>query len=147
MASKFSFNTLKMLNTAARNSMGQVRFDSWLTIQLPWQTVLIVLPRSNSPWFYCVSKTVEKIPVMPTTSNWSKRTIKLLFYLLSWSLIIQACRVELFFIAIDTSIQNCTTVNIIRIILEVLPCGFSTKMRMFSNFNNTRYYTLEFDLH
>ena len=35
IASKFSFNALKRLNTALRNSMamGQVRFDSWLTIQ------------------------------------------------------------------------------------------------------------------
>mgnify|MGYP001797852521 CR=1 FL=1 len=38
MASKFSFNALKRLNTALRNSMamGQVvRVDSWMTIQVP----------------------------------------------------------------------------------------------------------------
>ena len=37
MASKFSFDALKMLNTALRNSlaMGQVRFDSWLPIHVP----------------------------------------------------------------------------------------------------------------
>ena len=39
MASKFYFNALKRLITALRNSMamGQVvRFDSWMTIQVPW---------------------------------------------------------------------------------------------------------------
>ena len=63
-ANKFSFNTLKGLNTALRNSMamGQVRYDAWLIIQVP----LIVCHKS----LYCVSKTVEKIPEMPTTS-WS----------------------------------------------------------------------------
>ena len=37
MASKFLFNALKRLNTALRSSMamGQVGFDSWLTIQAP----------------------------------------------------------------------------------------------------------------
>ena len=48
---------------------------------------------------------------LPTTSwsNWSKGTIKLLFYQLSLSLIIQAVRVELYFITIETSIRSCTS--------------------------------------
>ena len=52
---------------------------------------------------YCISKTVEKIPVIPATfwSDWSKKIIKFLFYILTWSLIIQAGRAELYFIAID----------------------------------------------
>ena len=163
---------------------------------------------------------------MPATSwsDWSKRIIKFLFYILTWSLIIQAGRAELYFIAIDTctSIWICTRVNreirgsgertslihkkyvcrlflanqqstnneynhytqsnlstdnvplsahtnnyliklisrrnktgrlpgpanfcnIIRIILEVLPCRFSANMKMFSSYTNTRYYTLKFD--
>ena len=37
MANKICFNALKRLNTALRNSMAisQVRFNSWLTIQVP----------------------------------------------------------------------------------------------------------------
>ena len=87
------------------------------------------------------------MPSTATTSwfNWSKRTIKFLFYLLLWSLIIHAGRVMLYFIAIYTSIWSCTRVNIIRKILEVLPRRFSTSMKMFSSYNNTRYYTLKFE--
>ena len=87
------------------------------------------------------------MPLTATTSwfNWSKRTIKFLFYLFLWSLIIHAGRVMLYFIAIYTSIWSCTRVNIIRKILEVLPRRFSTSMKMFSSYNNTRYYTLKFE--
>ena len=37
MANKIFFNALKRLNAALRNStaIGKVRFDSWLTIQVP----------------------------------------------------------------------------------------------------------------
>ena len=160
---------------------------------------------------------------MPATSwsDWSKRIIKFLFYILTWSLIIQAGRAELNFIAIDTctSIWICTRVNreirgsgertsfihkkyvcrlflanqqstndeynhythnlstdnvplsahtnnyliklvillnktsslpgpanfpnIIRIILEVLPCPFSANMTIFSSYTSTLYYTLK----
>ena len=159
---------------------------------------------------------------MPATSrsDWSK----FLFYILTWSLIIQAGRSELDFIAIDTctSIWICTRVNkeirlsgertsfihkkyvcrlflanqqstndeyhhytqsnlstdnvpisahennylikliilrnktsrlpgpsnfpnIIRIILEILPCPFSANMTVFRSYTCTRYYTLKFD--
>ena len=54
MASKFSFNILRRLNTALRSSMamGQVKFDSWLTIHSP-------LTDSHKS-LYCVSKTAGK---------------------------------------------------------------------------------------
>ena len=38
MADKIFFNALKRMNTALRNSkaIGQLRFNSWLTIQVPF---------------------------------------------------------------------------------------------------------------
>ena len=88
--------------------MGQVSFDFWLSIPLMFSHDCTVSVKQWKKFW----------------ANWSKRTIKFLFYLLSWSLIIQAGRVEFYFIAIDTSTWSFTRVNIIRIILEALPCRF-----------------------
>ena len=119
MASKFSFNALKRLNTALM-AMNQVRFHSWMTIQAS----LIV---SHNHCNVSLKQWKNFWRCLPTSwSNWTKRTIKFLFYLLSWLSIIQAGRVELYFIEIDTSIWSGTRVNIIRVILIVLPHRFQT---------------------
>ena len=115
-------------------------WNGWILL---WETLWLSVGQVRL-YCHCVSKTVEKNLEMLTTSwsNRGKRTIKFLFYLLSWSFIIHASTVELYFIAIYmyTSIWSYTIFNIIRIILEVLPCRFSTNMKMFSSYNNTRYY-------
>ena len=98
MANKIFLNALKRLNTALRNSraIGQLRFDSWLTIQVPLivSTYQIISAHTNN---YLIKLIIllNKTSRLPGPADFP---------------------------------------NIIRIIVEVLPCRFSANMKIFSSY-------------
>ena len=79
MANKIFFNVLKRLNTALRNSraIGQIRFDSWLTVQVPLIVSHNHCTVSQKQW-----KKFRRC-LQPLDLNEAKRMIKYLVYILT----------------------------------------------------------------